>query len=151
MNNIPILNEVFSPVKQCAISVRDGSSTSVILHPETVFEAVTQDRRDTYRTPRGEVFTKENMGENALYTLRFFADEPNDTLAAALSQVDLYELSTAAYHAGAITSTERDALVNEHNFAEKYLKQTADSGMTAKIKGVFTKSVRKTVGTNQKL
>lgn len=139
VNNIPILNEVFSPVKQCAISVRDGSSTSVILHPETVFEAVTQDRRDTYRTPRGEVFTKENMGENALYTLRFFADEPNDTLAAALSQVDLYELSTAAYHAGAIASTERDALVNEHNFAEKYLKQTADSGMTAKISALAEK------------
>lgn len=133
VNNIPILNEVFSPAKQCAISVRDGSDTSVILHPESVFEAVTKDRRDTYRTMRGEIFTRGNMGENAMYTLRFFADEPNDTLAAALSKTDLYELSTAAYHAGVISSVERDAYVNAHNFAEKYFGQTADSGMTEKI------------------
>lgn len=138
-DNVPIINETFSPSRMFVISVRDGTSTKVVLHPAKIYDVSTSDRRTVFRTSRGEVFTEFDMEENAQYTVQYFADAPNESLVKALSDVGIFELSTAAYHEGVISSDERDALANEYNFAQKYQKRIADNGVTERIKELAEK------------
>ena len=133
MGETPIMSEVFSAGKYAQIQVMDGSSTKVVLHPETTYGVTQLSGLKTYRTERGEIFTETDMPENSAYTLSYYADEPNEGLIRALETTDLQVLLLAAKDEGVLTVDEYTAYIQSERRAEKYRQITGTDGVTEKV------------------
>lgn len=106
--------------KTMFIQVADGSSTAVVLHPEGVYRvSPVSYRGGTYMNARGELFTENNMPENAGYRLEYYGGI-TDEAAALLSQVDFEQLILDARTEEVITAAEYSALKNRLATAEQY-------------------------------
>lgn len=131
---VPIMSEVFSTGQRAQIQVMDGSSTSVILHPETTYEVMTIGGMKTYRTERGEIFTETDMNSNSAYSLVYFCDEPNEEFIRMLETVDYSDLIFDAWWEEVISDDEYTALKAELTFASAYQKLTKNSEISDKIR-----------------
>jgi len=110
-----------------SILVRDGSSTTVVLHPMGTYSLIFPNGNlRTFRNPNDEIFTSEDMEPNALYKLQFYADEPNEELIRLFERVDFPALMSAAEEEGVITKERYDAFLEERNSARSYLRETYD-------------------------
>lgn len=109
------------------IQVRDGSQTSVVMHPTGTYALLfALDELRTYRNPKDEIFTSEDMKPDPTYTLQYYVEEPNESLMSLFERVDFEELLTAAADAEVITSKRCEVLVEERDSAYKYLYDTYD-------------------------
>ncbi len=110
---------------EMTIQVRDGSQTAVVMHPTGTYRVVfPKGEQNTYRNPKDEIFTKENMEKNPLYSLRYYIDEPNESLMALFEEVDFRELLSDALEEDVISKEKYDAFMEEYNSAYEYLETT---------------------------
>lgn len=126
---IPVKSELSSAERYVQVQNMADAATAVILHPQTVFEVNTLTNLRTYRTPRGEVFTEQNMPENAVYSMRYYADEPNESFIRLCERVDLRTLLAAARDEQVITEDEYSAFALTLAEASHYASVTEENGI----------------------
>ncbi len=110
------------------IQVRDGSSTAVIMHPRGTYDLYIPENESmlSYRNPKDEIFTKENMEPNSLYRLKYYTHEPT------ASMIDFYEnnyvpvLLSRALNEGVIDRETHDVFADEYEESVDYFKDTFD-------------------------
>lgn len=110
------------------IQVRDGSSTAVIMHPLGTYNLHIPENEDlkTYRNPKDEIFTAENMPSNPLYKMQYYIQEPTE------SMIDFYDdnyvylplLLEDALADGVIDQKTYDVFLDEYDSAIEYYKKT---------------------------
>ncbi len=106
---------------QMTVRVTDGSSTAVVLHPNrTTGVSITNLDENTYRNPKDEIFTKENMGKNASYLVSYLAEPVNESFVNMLERVDFSELLNDAYSEGVIDYITFNAFDSEYDSAMEY-------------------------------
>lgn len=117
------------------IQVVDGSSTAVILHPDSVFRvSPTTYHGRLYKNPRGDLFAAENLPANAGYKLEYYGGL-TDEAALALSGADYEELLSDARDEGVLMYTEYSSLEYMRSEAEEYKNATYPRGeMPQKIR-----------------
>ncbi len=109
------------------ILVRDGSSTTVVLHPMGTYSLIFPDGNiKNFRNPNDEIFTDDDMEPNALYKLQFYADAPNEEVIRLFERVNFPALMSAAEEEGVITKEQHDAFMEERSSALRYLRETYD-------------------------
>lgn len=119
---------------QVGIAVRDGSQTSVIIHPPDSFALGAEGYSGrSFRTMRDEIFTEANLRENAAYTLDYFTDLPNEDFIRAMEKTDLGALLARAEAENVITNSTANAFLDEMEFAKRYRGATYGKGMTENI------------------
>lgn len=124
-----------SPVSaQVGIAIRDGSQTSVIIHPNDTFGLrVAGYSGRSFRTMRDEIFTESNLQTNAAYTLDYFFDLPNEEFIRAMEKTDFGQLLADAAEENVITNSTANAFLDEMEFAKRYREVTYSKGMTENI------------------
>ena len=124
-----------SPVSaQVGIAIRDGSQTSVIIHPNDTFGLrVAGYSGRSFRTMRDEIFTESNLQTNAAYTLDYFFDLPNEEFIRAMEKTDFGQLLADAAEENVITNSTANAFLDEMEFAKRYREVTYSKGMTESI------------------
>lgn len=119
------------------ITIRDGSSTYVVIHPSGIYRAMLPESCGrTYRTPRDDIFTENPMPVNCNYYLLHNISEPN---AEFLSRADYYSymaLLDDAYACDIITSSERYAALSELTEASDYARTAGNAGITPEIQSL---------------
>lgn len=104
-----------------SIRVTDGSSTSVILHPQKTYGVSVTDRDvRVYRSNKDELFTEKSFGANASYVLKYIVESPNAAFIDMLERVDFEGLLSEAVYEGVITSTEYSCFTYAGNYAREY-------------------------------
>ena len=129
--------ERFHGQKEAAyIKSMDGSSVSVILHPERTTDVEAPLDMTTYRTSSDEIFTEADMPEYAGYKINFYADEPNESFLSALEGMSYKSLLETAYDGDIITAAQYSALLQEYNEARRYREKYGDrsGGVTDEIR-----------------
>lgn len=126
-NLLLALGTSYSRSLNMTISVADGTNTRVIIHPNKTFDVyITGFRGDFYRTRKDEIFTENDLGVNAAYSIKYAYSQPNMSLISLFEQVDFEKLLDAAADEGVISGTLRDNFINERNIAENYHKRTLE-------------------------
>jgi transglutaminase-like putative cysteine protease len=124
-------------VARMYIQTADGSSTSVILHPNGAIRAnIPSFSGETYRTRRDEIFSESNLTQYAAYYISYYADEPNEEFIKAVENADFVQLLHDAADEGAISDEEAMALINERSFAADYREKSYSTGMTEQIEAL---------------
>lgn len=118
------------------IKSMDGSSVSVILHPERTFKVDAPADMTTYRTSSDEIFTEADMPEYTGYRITFYADEPNVSLINALEDAGYRTLVEAAYSGDVITASQYTVYLQEYNDARRYREKygVGSGGVTDEIR-----------------
>lgn len=108
------------------IQVRDGSSTAVIMHPQGTYSLHIPEDEDmkSYRNPKDEIFTKENMEPNSLYRLKYYTHEPGESMIEFYDNADLPALLSAALDEGVIDRETHDVFADEYDEAIDYFRGT---------------------------
>ncbi len=107
------------------IRVMDDSSTKVILHPlNTVEVEITDYSGGIYRTPKGELFTDNNI-QSAEYLLTYHAEDVPLVYSEVLYGVDYEQLLYDAAANAVIDNSAYRALIDEHHRAQAYLARTS--------------------------
>ncbi|MCH5204610.1 MAG: transglutaminase domain-containing protein [Oscillospiraceae bacterium] len=116
------------------IYVADNSNTKVVIHPNmTIGVNITGYDEKIYRTHMDEMFTDNNFGRNAEYSLEYYASTPNTSLIELFEKVDMRELLTAAEREGVISTSEKEAFLNERTLAWQYHYVTMDDPISPRI------------------
>lgn len=103
------------------IRVMDGSSTSVILHPQRTYGVTIIDTGETvYRNSKDEMFTRDHMRTNSSYLLNYYIELPNIEFIDMLERVNFDELLNAAVDDGVITAAEYSGFISESRYAGNY-------------------------------
>ena len=119
---------------EVGIAIRDGSQTSVIIHPNQTFRLKVEEYSGrSFRTMRDEIFTESNLQNNAVYTMDYFADLPNEEFIRAMEKTDFGRLITDAAEENVITNSTANAFLDEMEFARRYREVTYGKGMTKSI------------------
>lgn len=118
------------------IKSMDGSSVSVILHPERTVKVEAPSGMTSYRTDSDEIFTEADMPAYSGYKVSFCADEPNESFIGALEIISYEELIEAAYFQDSITAVQYSALLQEYSEARRYRRTYGEnsSGVTDEIR-----------------
>lgn len=126
-DEILALNAGFSRAANMTISVADGTNTRVIIHPNKTYEVYIPGYfGDIFRTRKGEIFTENDLGVNAAYSVKFTYCQPNASAASLFERVNFDELLDAAADEGVISGTLRDNFITERNIARNYLARTLE-------------------------
>lgn len=119
---------------EVGIAVRDGSQTSVIIHPGETFGLKVEGYSGrSFRTMRDEIFTEANLRNNAVYTMDYFTDLPNEEFIRAMEKTDFGRLIADAAAENVITNSAASAFLDEREFADRYREVTYANGMTERI------------------
>lgn len=136
-DDIERLEEIESETAQMTIRVTDGSSTSVVMHPNnTVGARISGSSAKTYRNGKDEIFTASEMISNASYVVEYYATIPNTSLAELSGRVDFQEILNEAFREDAIDFSLYDAFSEESQLAHDYFNDTNDSSLTPQIKSL---------------
>ncbi len=110
------------------IQVRDGSSTAVIMHPQGTYNLHIPEDEDmkSYRNPKDEIFTKENMEPNSLYRLIYYIHEPTESMIDFYDNTYIPDLLAQALEEGAIDEETYDVFADEYEEAADYFIGTYD-------------------------
>lgn len=119
---------------EMGIAIKDGSQTSVIIHPNDTFKLKVEGYSGrSFRTMRDEIFTESNMRSNAVYTLNYHTDLPNEQFIKAVEGIDFERLISDAAEENVITNSAANAFLDELEFAKRYREVTYNKGMTERI------------------
>ncbi|MCH5208062.1 MAG: transglutaminase domain-containing protein [Oscillospiraceae bacterium] len=103
------------------IYVVSGGNTRLIIHPnKTVGVNISGYDERVFRTLTDDMFTEKDFGTNAQYTLEYYSSTPSPELITLFEYVDMEEILTAAENEGVITTTEKEAFLNERTQALEY-------------------------------
>lgn len=103
------------------IYVVDNSNTKVIIHPNMTVDAKIIGYKDkTFRTFMDELFTENNFGRNAEYSLEYYPSTVNLSLIRLFEEHDMEEILTAAEEEGVISFSEKESFLNERDQAWDY-------------------------------
>lgn len=115
------------------IRVMDGSSTSVVLHPLGTYGVdIANYSGKLYRTPKGEIFTEDNV-TGASYLLTYKADAPDFEYIAAVEEIGFENLLTAAARDDVMTEARASVYFDELEHAEDYRRKTGTYGVSEKL------------------
>ncbi len=115
------------------IRVMDGSSTSVVLHPLGTYGVdIGGYLGKLYRTPKGEIFTENNV-TGAAYLLTYKADVPDLEYIAAVGEIGFDDLLTAAVRDDVLTEARASVYFDELEHAEDYRRKTGTYGVSEKL------------------
>lgn len=110
------------------VQVRDGSSTSVILHPLDTYSLHIPDNEDlkTYRNPKDEIFTADDMPSDPLYIMQYYTQEPTESMIEFYDDNYVYLplLLDDALEDGVIDEKTHDVFLDEYNSAIEYYEKT---------------------------
>lgn len=117
------------------ISIKDGSSARVVIHPRRMTRALMPEQAGViYRTPRGDYFTKSPPPENATYYIAHYTGRESREFLRRLDRASFEELLRDAVESDVITQSMRSALIEELYEAIGYRDATAlDDGITPEI------------------
>ncbi len=109
------------------IQVRDGSSTAVIMHPQGTYSLHIPEDEDmkSYRNPKDEIFTKENMEPNSLYRLKYYTHEPTASMIEFYDNSFIPTLLAQALEEGVIDEETHDVFLDEYTEAVGYFGGTS--------------------------
>ncbi len=115
------------------IQVRDGSSTAVIMHPQGTYSLHIPEDEDmrSYRNPKDEIFTKENMKPNSLYRLMYYTHEPTESMIDFYDNAFIPTLLEQALEEGVIDDKTHEIFLNEYTEAVSYFDGT--TGVTPEL------------------
>lgn len=119
-NEKGVCGGTFETTSDYRIKSMDGSSVSVIIHPERTHYVITPNDVYTFRTDTGEIFTKDGMPEYSAYTVSAWNDQPNESFIKALENISYYAFLDDALEQEVIHANQYNALLNEYNTAREY-------------------------------
>lgn len=124
--------------KSAYIKSMDGSSVSVILHPERTTNVEAPSGMTTYRTDSDEIFTEADMPAYTGYRVSFCADEPNESFINAVESVGYQSVIEAAYYQNSIRAAQYSALYQEYREALRYRRDYGErsGGVTDEIRAL---------------
>lgn len=121
------VSRVMTDTQYMFIRVMDGSATRVVLHPLTTVQVdITGYDGGIYRTPKGELFTDDNIA-SAEYLVKYHAEDVNVGFANAFGEIDFSQLMYDAGASGVIDNSTYSAYMDEHKRAQSYLRRTGDN------------------------
>ncbi len=108
------------------IQVRDGSSTAVIMHPQGTYNLYLSGDENmySYRNPKDEIFTKDNMKKNAQYRLKYYTHEPTESMIDFYGSVDIPSLLSDALEEEVIDRETYDVFADEYDDSVDYFSDT---------------------------
>lgn len=119
------------------ITVRDGSSSRVVLHPTGTYRAVLpEDCGRTYRTPRNDIFTENAPQPNVSYFLSHHVGIPDENFLRRTDRDDMELLISDAYSSDIITASQYSAMTEELHNAYVYLDRCGTDGITPEIQAL---------------
>ncbi len=121
----PVSKSIYYLPETMNIYVSDNSNTKVVIHPNmTVDINIRGYNKRVYRTPMDEIFTENNFGQNAAYSLNFYDSTPDIGLINLFAEVDMEELLSEAEKEGVVSNEEKEAFLTEREQALEYHEKT---------------------------
>ena len=107
------------------ISIADGSTASVVLHPQGALSVTAYpNEKNVFRTPRGEMFFEKEPEPNINYAIEYDRSPVNEYFVREFTFDEVYDMIVQASEEGFLGADRETALLSEYNFAELYLRQT---------------------------
>lgn len=117
-------------VGNMTIQVRDGSETAVVMHPLGTYTLLFPNGDDitSYRNPKDEIFTKDDMKPNPLYTLQYYVGnaEASEDVIRFFEENSFRSVLNDAYDENIIGENTYEVCLDEFNGAYNYLRETMD-------------------------
>ena len=108
------------------ISVKDGSSTRVVMHPaHTVKDMLPEECGRSYRNPRDDIFTEFAFPVNAAYAVVHSVNKENVELLRRLDYDSFEQLIYEAFNVGVLSNKTSSEILDEMEWAEDYQRETA--------------------------
>lgn len=125
LSNIP---DYLPETGTMVISIADGSSASVVLHPQGAL-AVTSYPHDknVYRTPRGELFFENEPDKNISYTIRYDRSPVNEYFVREFTFDEVCDMIQQAEKEGFLGADRAAVLLEEYSFAAEYPLHSTES------------------------
>ncbi|MDY4587947.1 MAG: transglutaminase domain-containing protein [Oscillospiraceae bacterium] len=119
------------------ITIRDGSSTRVVIHPTGTYRALLPEVCGrTYRTPRGDIFTENSIPANSTYYLRHHTGFPDEEYLRRVDSDIVDLLIVDAYYSDIITASEYSALSEDLENSRAYLSSCGTTGISDRIQAL---------------
>lgn len=107
------------------ISVRDGSSTRVVMHPtQTISDMLPEECGRSYQNPRDDIFTEFKMPVNSQYEVSHSANRENAEFIRRLDYDSFERLIEDACDSGIISEDTSYAIISEMDWAKSYRRET---------------------------
>ncbi len=117
-------------VGNMTIQVRDGSETAVVMHPLGTYNLLFPDDENliSYRNPKDEIFTKNDMKPNPIYKLQYYVniEEPSESVMRFFEKNYTPLILSAALEEGVIDEKTYDVCIEERDGAVDYFQKTFD-------------------------
>lgn len=120
------------------ISIRDGSRTSVIIHPTgTNYVMLPESCGYAYRTSRDDIFTESAMPENVTYYLSSNTSYHNEDFMRRINgPIDMDLLISDAYYSDIISANEYTALTEDLQNASTYYSRCGTFGISDELQAL---------------